>query len=115
MRSTCDSHGYGRSTSAASRTARSGIRRRARPDDVRGIEDRRMNGYRLIGFVAAATFVAASAFAQADFTGKWRTRNGQDVMERGFGPELVNYLGLPLNDQGRARALSYNYAALSLP
>ena len=36
-------------------------------------------------------------------------------MERGPGPDPVDYLGLPLNDEGRANALSFNYSALSLP
>jgi hypothetical protein len=55
------------------------------------------------------------AFAQFDLTGKWASRSSQDAMERGPGPDPVDYLGLPLNDEGRARALSYNYSMLSLP
>jgi hypothetical protein len=65
--------------------------------------------------VAFAILAARPALAQVDFSGKWSARNGQDVMERGFGPELVDYLGLPLNDEGRARALAFNYSAVSLP
>ena len=47
--------------------------------------------------------------------GSGRRGPSQDAMERGPGPDPVDYLGLPLNDEGRARALSYNYSMLSLP
>ena len=63
----------------------------------------------------AAVLVSVPAFAQFDLTGKWASRSSQDAMERGPGPDPVDYLGLPLNDEGRARALSYNYSMLSLP
>jgi hypothetical protein len=58
---------------------------------------------------------ASPASAQFDLTGKWASRSSQDAQERGPGPDAVDYLGLPLNDEGRARALSYNYSMLSLP
>lgn len=65
--------------------------------------------------VAATLLVAAPAFAQFDLTGKWASRGNQDAMERGPGPDLVDYLGLPLNEEGRARALSFDYALTFLP
>jgi len=57
----------------------------------------------------------SSADAQFDLTGKWASRSGQDAQERGPGPDPVDYMGLPLNDEGRARALSYDYSLMSLP
>ena len=36
-------------------------------------------------------------------------------MERGPGPDPVDYLGLPLNDEGRARALAFDYSLTFLP
>src|SRR6476659_7126084 len=62
----------------------------------------------------AMLVLAVPAFAQLDLNGTWGARSNQDDMERGPGPEPVDYLGLPLNTQGRARALSFNYSTLSL-
>ena len=74
-----------------------------------------MNLLKLGALVVAALLVSVPASAQFDLTGKWASRSSQDAMERGPGPDPVDYLGLPLNDEGRARALSYNYSMLSLP
>jgi len=63
----------------------------------------------------ALIFASAPAFAQADLAGHWAARAHEDWEERGPGPEIVDYLGLPLNDEARARALAYSTTALSLP
>src|SRR4026209_241736 len=69
-----------------------------------------------VGVVAVtAMLVCVPAFAQFDLTGKWASRSNQDDMESGPGPDPVDYLGLPLNDEGRARGLSFQYSAVSLP
>src|SRR4029079_11237301 len=65
--------------------------------------------------IILAVLVSAPAFAQFDLGGHWARRSNQDDMESGPGPDPVDYLGLPLNDQGRARALSFQYSAVSLP
>lgn len=65
--------------------------------------------------VLAITFVGTPAFAQVDLTGIWRNYNHEDWMERGGGSDPVDYLGIPLNDDGRERALSYNYSLLAQP
>src|SRR5690242_3501789 len=64
--------------------------------------------------VLLVLFLAVPAFAQLDLNGTWGARSNQDDMERGPGPDPVDYLGLPLNGEGRARALSFNYSMLSL-
>jgi len=74
-----------------------------------------MKTLKLAVFVVAAVLVSAPAFAQFDFSGRWVSRGNQDDMERGPGPDLVDYLGLPLNEEGRARALSFDYALTFLP
>ena len=74
-----------------------------------------MNRLKVSAFVVAAGLFCVPAFAQFDLTGKWAARSNQDAMERGPGPDPVDYLGLPLNEEGRANALSFNYSALSLP
>ena len=44
------------------------------------------------------------AFAQVDFSGEWSPRFYEDEPERVPGPELGDYLGLPINDAARERA-----------
>jgi len=39
----------------------------------------------------------------------------KDTVERADGPPLVDYLGIPLNQEARARALSYDGAILGVP
>jgi hypothetical protein len=56
------------------------------------------------------------AFAQVDFTGYWNSPrpNQEDDPERVAGPSLVEFLGLPINDQARQWGLAYSPARLSL-
>ena len=49
-----------------------------------------------------------AAFAQFELSGSWAARNHEDAMERGPGPYAVDYTGLPINEDGRAKALSYS-------
>ncbi len=65
----------------------------------------------LVVFLTAGT----PAFAQIDLGGNWAGRVHEDSQERSLGPDLVDYLGLPLNADGRARALRYSQSQLSLP
>jgi hypothetical protein len=52
--------------------------------------------------------LATSAAAQTDLAGSWASLNHEDALERGAGPYQVDYTGIPLNDEGRAMALSYS-------
>jgi len=55
------------------------------------------------------------AFAQVDFTGVWNANtNAEDGPERVAGPSLVEFLGLPINDQARQWGLAYRPGRLSL-
>jgi hypothetical protein len=74
-----------------------------------------MRSLKLGALVLLAALVSDPAFAQFDLGGHWSRRSNQDDMESGPGPDPVDYLGLPLNDEGRARALSFQYSAVSLP
>jgi hypothetical protein len=84
------------------------------------------------GAAVFATLICAPplAVAQADIAGFWNqpargTVLGpgiaaifgfeEDSTERADGPTLVDYLGVPLNDEARARALSYDSALLGVP
>ena len=58
---------------------------------------------------------ALPAFAQVDFSGEWAPRFHEDQPERVPGPELGDYLGLPINEAARTRAYSWEASLLTLP
>jgi len=55
------------------------------------------------------------AFAQVDFSGEWSPRFYEDEPERVPGPELGDYLGLPINDAARERADTWAASIQSMP
>ena len=85
----------------------------------------------LAALVAVADLLSAEpAAAQSGIVGFWDqpaidatpapaevARFGfvEDSTERASGPALVDYLGIPLNEEGRARALTYNSSLLTVP
>src|SRR5438093_5472417 len=58
---------------------------------------------------------AIPAFAQVDFSGEWSPRFYEDEPERVPGPELGDYLGLPINDAARERADTWAASIQSMP
>ena len=54
-------------------------------------------------------------FAQLDPTGEWAPRFHEDQPERIPGPEIGDYLGLPINDAARLRADTWDASLLTLP
>ena len=64
----------------------------------------------LVLLVAAATPAVAQ---EIDFTGSWVPIYHEDGPERLPGPELADYLGLPINDAARLRADSYDADRIS--
>jgi len=69
-------------------------------------------GTAALSFLVAS--MAAPAFAQIDLSGTWTPLYHEDQPERIPGPELVDYLGLPINDAARLRAESWNSSRLTL-
>ena len=66
----------------------------------------------------AVLLVAASvapAVAQTDFSGEWAPRFWEDQPERVPGPELGDYLGIPINDAARLRAAAWEASIQTLP
>jgi hypothetical protein len=72
-----------------------------------------LTGRRLL-LVAMLLMVSRSAFAQIDLTGSWAPRMHEDWMERCCGRDLGDYTGLPINDEARAKALSWDASLNSL-
>jgi len=66
--------------------------------------------------IAGLSLLGLSGPAQADIdlSGVWVGRVHEDFRERGEGPDMVEYEGLPINEAGRARALSWDPSILAL-
>jgi hypothetical protein len=65
----------------------------------------------LTAVIALVMMPAAPASAQVDLTGTW-ARVGQ--ADNGYAREQVDLLGIPVSADGRAKALSYDIASLSV-
>jgi hypothetical protein len=66
-------------------------------------------------FVVALTLVGAPAAAQADLSGIWQPRFHEDQPERLPGPELGDYVGLPITEGARKWAESWEPSRLTVP
>src|SRR5271154_7260061 len=60
-------------------------------------------------------FAAAPAWAQLEPVGEWAPRFHEDQPERIPGPEIGDYLGLPINDAARLRGDIWDAEILTLP
>lgn len=68
--------------------------------------------------LSIALALSTSALAQVDFSGEWDHPGmfgHEDVPDRGAGPEVGDYMGLPLNAAGLRKAESYSGSWLSVP
>jgi hypothetical protein len=65
--------------------------------------------------LSIAALVSTPASAQMDFSGEWAPRMWEDQPERVPGPELGDYLGLPINEAARLRAASWDASIQTLP
>jgi cyclase len=64
--------------------------------------------------VVALVLTGPPAFAQSDFSGNWAARYQEDFAERIPGPELADYLGLPITDGARQFAESWDASRITL-
>jgi hypothetical protein len=62
---------------------------------------------RLLTVSSVLLALAAPASAQMELSGVYQTRMYEDYIERGPGEFMGNYSGMPLTDEGRAKALLY--------
>ena len=70
--------------------------------------------FRLLFAIVVTVLACRPASAQVDLTGSWAAINHEDALERGPGPYAVDFTGIPLNDEGRAKALTYSASQLSM-
>jgi glyoxylase-like metal-dependent hydrolase (beta-lactamase superfamily II) len=66
-------------------------------------------------FILIIACTAAPASAQVDFSGEWAPRLWEDQPERVPGPELGDYLGIPISEAARLRAESWDASIQTLP
>src|ERR1700730_7907062 len=81
-----------------------------------------MNGVKLTRVAAPALLLilvlmlpCLPALSQVDPSGGWDNRFHEDEPERIPGPEIGDYLGLPINDAARLRGDSWDASLLTLP
>ena len=69
-----------------------------------------LNHAKILGLVAlfCSALMTAPAYAQMDLSGTWNPQYLEDLDERIPGPELVDYLGIPINAAARQWALSWD-------
>lgn len=63
----------------------------------------------------AITLAGLPAWAQLDPSGEWAPLFHEDFPERIPGPEIGDYLGLPINDAARLRGDTWDASLLTLP
>ena len=66
-------------------------------------------------FFLVIACTAVPAWAQVDFSGEWAPRMWEDQPERVPGPELGDYLGIPISEAARLRAESWDASIQTLP
>ena len=64
--------------------------------------------------MCAALLTGSQAFGQIDLSGDWTNLYHEDAPERGPGPDIGDYLGLPINEAARLRADSWNASLLTV-
>ena len=65
--------------------------------------------------VAMSLWLGLPALAQIDLSGSWASKNHEDALERGAGPNPGDFTGIPFNESGRAKALGASQSELSMP
>lgn len=65
--------------------------------------------------VLVVTASVAPAWAQTDFSGEWAAMRHEDNEDRGPGPDLGDYTGLPINEAALQKAEAWDASVLSLP
>ena len=65
--------------------------------------------------VLLASLLLSRAYGEVDLSGEWAGLRHEDQVERGPGPEIGDFTGLPLNAAGRQRAASWDASLLTVP
>jgi len=68
-----------------------------------------------IFLLLSALVYGHAALAQVNLSGGWRALMHEDGAERGGGPDIGDYMGLPINDAARLRADTWDAAKWTVP
>jgi hypothetical protein len=68
----------------------------------------------ICGALLGSLSIARDASAQVDLSGIWAPIMHEDQVERAPGPEIGDYLGLPISDAGRMRGETWDASLLTL-
>ncbi len=70
-----------------------------------------------VALALALPFVLAplAAHAEVDLAGEWANRVHEDQPERGPGPEIGDFTGLPINTAARQRGMGWDASLLTVP
>jgi hypothetical protein len=80
------------------------------------MEPRELSTAVFAALLTALAWMPQPAHAQTlDLAGQWAPRAHQDYQDRGPGPDPVDYTAIPLNEEARARALTYTASIISMP
>lgn len=74
-----------------------------------------MTNTRTLMLLLGAACVSLPLAAQVDPSGEWAPNFDEDFLERIPGPDIGDYLGLPINDAARLRGDSWDASLLTLP
>lgn len=69
---------------------------------------------RIVATCGLGLLLTGPALAEIDLSGVWAERRHEDFPERGEGPDMVEYEGLPISEAGRQRALAWDPSLLTL-
>ncbi len=69
---------------------------------------------KITGFLILPALLSIPAFGQADYAGEWVPLFHEDLPERLPGPELGDYMGIPINAAARLRGDSYDPDRISV-
>jgi hypothetical protein len=69
---------------------------------------------RIAGLLFVPALLSVPAFGQADFVGQWAPLYHEDYPERIPGPELGDYMGIPINAAARLAGDSYDADRISV-
>ena len=72
-------------------------------------------GYLALLITLGVLATAGPASAQVDFSGVWAPIMHEDSIERAAGPDIGDFLGLPINEAARQRAETWDASLLTLP
>src|SRR5215470_7959515 len=67
-----------------------------------------------IGMAGLLILAGIPAYGEIDFSGSWVPLFHEDYPERMPGPELGDYMGIPINEAARLRADSYDADRMSV-